>query len=114
MAAREEMIAITRTYDLIGYAVPLFQKFPKLHRFSLGVRMENELYDVLMELVSAKYSRSKGELLRGVNLRIEKSRFLARLACDFRVLSVGAYKEVAKRLDEVGRLVGGWIKKAKS
>lgn len=108
----EELRVISRAYDLIVYAIPLGQKFPKPHRFSLGVRLENVLYDVLLDLVHAKYSSAKRERLQGVNLNIEKARFLIRLACDFRVLSTGAYEQAAKRLNEIGILTGGWIKKA--
>jgi hypothetical protein len=110
---KEDMVVITKLYDLVTYSIPLIHKFPKLFRFSLGSRIENGLYEILLDLVRAKYSHTKKATLMEVNLRIEQMRFLIRLSKDFRVLSIRAYEQIVKRLNEVGSLVGGWIKKAK-
>ena len=107
---REGPDAITITYDLLLWAIPILAKFPRDQRFLLGDRIESGLLDILEGLIDARYSKEKAELLRKANLGIEKQRFLFRLAKDLKYLSLRRYKFVSEKLDETGRLVGGWIK----
>ncbi len=48
------------------------------------------------------------------NLRLEKLRFLFRLAMDLRYLDLKRYEFAARAIDEIGRLVGGWRKASSS
>jgi hypothetical protein len=48
--------------------------------------------------------------LRAANLELEKLRFGIRLAKDLRHIDFGRYEYAARSIDEVGRLVGGWMK----
>ena len=48
--------------------------------------------------------------LLACNIRLEKLRFLFRLAMDLRYTDGARYEFAARSLDEVGRLVGGWLK----
>ena len=48
--------------------------------------------------------------MHAANLGIEKLRLLFRLATEMRYLDPKRYEHAARTLDEVGRLVGGWIK----
>ena len=55
-------------------------KFPQNHRFVLGERLEQRLYDLLETLIEAKYSRGRLPLLQLANLRLEILRFQMRVA----------------------------------
>ena len=44
------------------------------------------------------------------NLTLEILRFQIRLAKDLQCLKIESYGFSAKAIDEIGRLVGGWIK----
>jgi len=61
-------------------------------------------------LIRAKYTRNRQELLHQANLSLEVLRFQVRLAKDLQCLKVESYGFAAKAIDEVGRLVGGWLK----
>ena len=76
----------------------------------LGDRIQTTAIDVLEGLIDATYSREVGVILRKVNLMLEKLRFLFRLAKDLRYLDLKRYEFVARGVDEIGRLVGGWLK----
>ena len=107
----DEPSVIQKTYDLALWAVPAIGKFPRSHRFVLGERMENLLYDVLDALVEARYDRRRRqELLRGANVRLEQFRFQMRLAKDLHVLGPKQYEHCSGLVDEVGRQIGGWAK----
>ena len=43
----EELVVITKTYDLILWSCNHTGKFPRNHRFVLGERIERNLYDLL-------------------------------------------------------------------
>ena len=76
----------------------------------LGERIERNLYDLLEILIRAKYTRLRQPLLEQANLNLEILRFQLRLAKDLQCLKVESYGFAAKAIDEIGRLVGGWLK----
>ena len=76
----------------------------------LGERIERNLYEFLETLIRAKYSRQRLPLLEQANLMLEILRFQIRLAKDLQCLKVESYGFAAKAIDEIGKLVGGWLK----
>jgi len=110
----EELTVITKTYDLILWSCRHTGKFPRNHRFVLGERIERNLYDLLETLIRAKYTKQRQELLEQANLRLEILRFQMRLAKDLQCPKVESYGFAAKAIDEIGRLVGGWLKSNKA
>ena len=56
---QEELVVITKTYDLILWSCNHTSRFPRQHRFVLGERLERSLYDPLETLIQAKYSRDR-------------------------------------------------------
>jgi hypothetical protein len=105
----EELVVITKTYDLILWSCNHTGKFPRNHRFLLGERIERNLYDLLETLIQAKYTKQRQPLLERANLMLEILRFQMRLAKDLQCLKVESYGFAAKAIDEIGNLVGGWL-----
>lgn len=103
-------MVITKTYDLVLWACHHTSRFPRNHRFVLGERIERNLYDLLETLIQAKYTRQRQGLLDQANLRLETLRFQMRLAKDLQCLKVDSCGFASKAIDEIGRLVGGWVK----
>src|SRR5271168_1568645 len=58
----EELVVITKTYDLILWSCNHTGKFPRNHRFVLGERTERNLYDLLETLIQAKYTKQRQPL----------------------------------------------------
>lgn len=110
MTQEQELIVITKTYDLILWACNHTSRFPRNHRFVLGERVERNLYDLLELLIQAKYRRQRQPLLADANLKLEVLRFQMRLAKDLQCLKPNSYGFAAKAIDEIGRLVGGWLR----
>src|SRR5262245_32811913 len=106
----EELVVITKTYDLILWSCNHTRKFPRNHRFVLGERIEGILYDLLDLLIRAKFTRNRQELLQQANLGLEILRFQMRLAKDLQCLKVESYGFATKAIDEIGKLVVGWLK----
>jgi hypothetical protein len=110
MKKNQELVVITKVYDLVLWSCNHTSRFPRNHRFVLGERIERNLYELLETLIQAKYTRQRERLLAKANLQLEVLRFQMRLAKDLQCLKVNSYGFAAKAVDEVGKLVGGWIK----
>lgn len=54
-----ELPIIQKAYDLIKWYVPILQRLPRDHRFTIGDRMITGLYTLLESLIQARYSREK-------------------------------------------------------
>jgi hypothetical protein len=57
MKKNEELMVITKTYDLVLWSCNHTSKFPRNHRFVLGERIERNLYDLLETLLHASYQK---------------------------------------------------------
>ena len=110
MVRTEALIVISKTYDLILWSCHHTGRFPRNHRFVLGERIERNLYEPLETLLKAKYTRTRQPLLEQANLLLEVLRFQIRLAKDLGCLKTTSYGFAGKAIDEVGRLVGGWLR----
>ena len=110
MRERPELIVIAKAYDLVLWSCQHTARFPRSHRFVLGERLERNLYALLEGLIQARYTRERRPLLMQVNLTLEVLRFQVRLAKDLQCLRTNSYAFAARALDEIGRLVGGWLK----
>jgi len=80
MKQYQELIVITKTYDLILWSCNHTSKFPRNHRFVLGERIERNLYNLLETLIAAKYTKNRQRLLEEANLALEVLRFPMGLA----------------------------------
>jgi len=109
----EELIVITKAYDLILWSCKHISRFPRDHRFVLGERMERSLYDVLELLIEAKYKKENLAVLDAANLKLEILRFQVRLAKDLQCLKGNSYEFASKAIDEIARMVGGWARKGR-
>mgnify|MGYP001564978536 CR=1 FL=1 len=105
---------VTKTYDLILWILPKLGRFPKEQRFLLAERIENGLLDILELLIEASFSKEKLEILRKVNLKLEKLRFLIRISKDMRFINIKSYEFSSRSINEIGKMVGGWIKAVKN
>jgi hypothetical protein len=108
--ARKTGPAVEAHFQFLMWLVPAVEKFPRTQKFLLGDRIQTTALDVLECLIEATYTRDrKGQLARA-NLGIEKLRFFFRLAVELHYLDRRRYQHAARTLDEIGRLIGGWVK----
>jgi hypothetical protein len=102
--------------NLTGWTLDRTASLPRSHRFTFGERVDRLTLDCLELVIEAIYSppAKKAPLLRRVNLNLEKSRVLWRLICERRWISQQQLLFVSQSLDEIGRMVGGWIKQSET
>lgn len=105
-------IILAKTYDLLKVGVPFVSRLPKAHKFTFGDRLLNLLWELLEDLIEASYSpaKEKRQLLLKVNINLEKLRYYFRIGFDLGLYPSKKYRDFAQRLDEIGRMCGGWLK----
>jgi hypothetical protein len=106
----QELKIISDFYDFMLWMLQRTEKFPRHHRYSLGLSIENRLQAILSMLLRAKYSREKQAWLAEANIELEVLRFQLRLAKDLKVLAVRSHGFAARSLDSIGAQLGGWLK----
>ena len=94
----------------LKWLLPKTGKFPKDVRFTFASRIDNLALDVLENVIEAAYSREKRPCLRRASMAIEKLRVLLRICHELGYLDHRGYEHAAERLDEAGRMTGGWLK----
>lgn len=106
----DELTIYQKTYDLILYALPIINRFPKSQRFVLGQQLQNGLIELSVMIVQANKIKNKLQKLYEIDVELEKLRLLIRLAKDLKFMPLHKYELHGQRLNEIGRLLGGWIK----
>jgi len=98
--------------DLLGWTMDRTADIPKSHRFTFGQRLDNETLEGLMVVVDAIYTKGEArrQRLTYLNLVLEKLRVLWRLVQARNWINERQLLFVNERIDEVGRMAGGWIK----
>lgn len=108
--ARRTGPALEAHFQFLLWLIPAVERFPRSQKFLLGDRIQTTALDVLESLIEATYTRDRRAHLARANLGIEKLRFHCRLATELRLLDGRRYEHAARSLDEIGRLIGGWLK----
>jgi len=102
--------ALEAHYRFLLWLVPTVEKFPRRQKFVLGDRIQNTALDTLERLIEATFSRQRQQHLAVANLDLEKLRFFFRLSTELQLIDPRRYEFAARSIDEIGRLVGGWIR----
>ncbi len=108
--ARRTGPALEAMYQFLLWLVPTVDRFPRSQKFVLGDRIENAALDVLDSLIAATYSRGRDQYLADANMGLDRLRFFIRLSQDLRLIDMKHYEFAARGIDDIGRMVGGWVK----
>jgi hypothetical protein len=106
----QELPIIQKTYDLIKWYVPILNRLPRDHKFTLGDRITTGLYDLLEGLIRARYSTDRLPQLEALNFQLDLLRHQTRLLMDFQLVAVNRYEYAGRLLNGIGSDLGGWIK----
>lgn len=93
----------------------LQQIVPKASRYTLWVRCENTTLEILEGLIRVSHlSQDKRlEPLIQVSVLVDTLRVLIRLSFEVKAISEKKYLFFQQMLEEIGKMLGGWIKSLK-
>lgn len=106
----DEQIIFVRWFEFIEWLLNATMKFPQKARFTFAQRIDNLALDLVEDLIESRYTLEKRAILKRANLKLEKLRVLIRLSHKLKYLPHNGYEYASKAIDEVGRMLGGWIK----
>lgn len=107
----KDLIIFEKAYTFALWIFTASSKFPKNQRFTLGQQLCNQSLDIVRGIIRANAARNKGPLLYQLSVDLDTLRIFIRLAHDLRFLSGKQYAHAAERVNEIGKLLGGWMKK---
>jgi len=107
--AGPELLCLQKWEDTAGRLIESTARWPKSARFSLVQKVDNHALDIVEMLVVARYEPGlRKKLLRQINLRLERLRFLLRIARTRNVMPAEKFETAMRGVDELGRMVHGW------
>ncbi len=106
----QELIVFKKSYDFSNWLFQHTNKFPKSHRFSVAVELENGMLEFLRLISIANHRRQKLPLLKAADEELVVLRIFLRLSHDLKCISTSSYEYAIKQLEEIGKMLGGWVK----
>ncbi len=105
-------VVLTKGKETYRYWLILYRNFPKTERFGIGQKI-NYLFIEILELnFTASYlpPEQKIILLEKAMSRLDILKFFTQLAWENKLIPTEKYAELSQKLDEIGRMLGGWKK----
>ena len=99
-----------KVYDMLLYAYPALEQFPKSQKFSLAADIKMSMDSILRLVISANKKYTKKTTLQELDIEIAALKVYIRLATDLRYLPIKKYEVWSGKLVEIGKMVGGWIR----
>ncbi len=101
-----------KTCELYKIIYALYQTIPKIQRYTLWQNCENTTLAILKGLIWTRCGNEQKRrvVLEEISENIDTLKVMVRLAKEIHAISLKNYVEIAEILDEMGRMIGGWIK----
>jgi MutS domain I len=108
---QEDLIPVVqRSYDLCAGLYEHVNRFPRAQRTLLGRVILEDALQMLTLLTVVNRRTVKHEGLAEASGRLDALRITLRLSKRLGFLSNGGYERLSQVADEVGRMLGGWLK----
>ncbi len=111
----DDLVILTRTFDLLTWLLPQCEKFPKAQRFVMTKRLQDAALDFQESLFDANARNGSDRLhhLEAADAHLNKLRLYLRLAHHWHWLNDGQYEHVSRMVAEIGKLLGGWMRQTR-
>lgn len=111
----EDFKILQKTYDMILHGNVCLKQFPKHEKHVMSADIRKSMYALLQFAVRANKKYFKKTTLQDMDIELEVLRTLIRLSSDpkLKYLPIKKYENWSKMLNEIGRMLGGWIKSTK-
>lgn len=102
----------TKLYDFYKNLYSQLKLFPKSDRYTLGQKIDAtilEIFELLFKIPLLSKDK-KAEVVQAISAKIDLLKILLRLGHDNKSIPVKTYLSLQEKLQEIGKMVGGWIK----
>ena len=86
--------------------------FPKKSRYSLGSKIDGLFLDTIELLFIASYVSREAKIpfLKRASIKLDTLKFFLQISWELKVLDNAKYAAISEPLNEIGKMLGGWIK----
>jgi len=109
----QDLMVAKKTEEMLRYGYGALAHFPKSERHVLSQEIRHCMWQILRLVIVCSKRYHKKTTLQELDAEIELLRRQLRLSQELKFLPFKQYEVWSRHLDEVGRMVGSWIKKAK-
>ncbi len=101
-----------KTYDFYKMIHVCRSEIPKMERYTVWQKIEIICIEMIENLLTVKYfsGSDKMDFLNKISVKVDMLRIFIRLANETKALNNKKYIALQEVLDEIGRMLGGWIK----
>lgn len=107
---------INKIYEVYREIIDINNKLEKRRKYSIGLSLENSILDSMESLIMAKNAPKtlKAGYLIKAGSKLEVSTFKVRLLLELSLVNETRIFQLQSKLDEIGRMLGGWSKSVQS
>jgi hypothetical protein len=101
-----------KIYDLYKLLHSYHTRIPKSERYTLWQKCENTTLALLEALIETSHQKGeeRTQALYAISNKLDLLKVLVRLAKETRAIDNRQYLEIQTIIQEIGKMVGGWIK----
>lgn len=110
---RSGLIILQKAKDAMKYLYTSWVKYPRSEKLGFVVDYKKCLFQFLIYIITAQKKYYKKTTLQDADVQLELLRLFNDLSYDMRFIDEKRYQLISERLNEIGRLLGGWIKSQK-
>ena len=114
MKSVEKLKIFKRLFSFSKWLLNHTQKFPKSHRFSVAVKLENTILEMIELIASANMRKYKIDFLEQADEKLLYLKILSRLSYEMEFISIKSYEYASKELSETGKMLGKWLQQQKA
>ena len=110
MKDNQKLLILKKAIDFAKWLFNHTVKFPKSHRFSVAVKLENLILDFIEAIEIANMRKNKLPLLISADEKLTHFKTLFRLSYELQFVNLKSYEFGSLQSVELGKMLGGWIK----
>lgn len=101
-----------QTYALYKLIDAYYLRIPKTKRYTLWNRCEKAVLAILEGIIAAGhyFGPKQLETLQAMSIELDMLKVFVRLAKETRCIDSKQYLEIETKIQEIGKMLGGWIK----
>jgi hypothetical protein len=111
--ATEDLKIRQKIEDMLAYAYQALAQFPKSEKHALAAEIKLSMRRLLELTIRCNKKYFKKTTLQDLDVELDILRSYVRLAFNLHFLPPKKYEVWLKLNDEIGRMIGGWIRSQK-
>ncbi len=105
-----DLLIRQRCEEMIQYAYVVVRHFPKFERHVLGAEIRETVWKLLRMIIICNKRYHKKTTLTDLDAELDVLRSQVRTAFSLQYIDLKKYENWARMNDELGRMIGGWMK----